>query len=896
MQDTQSEAERQYRRQPSHLDASRSQSVATSSTCIKKSKTDPEVVICRKFSLLTIVSLTIATPQVIWLLYELITGQKMNVNFAAVAMTLTAAQPLIDCSLIIYMDRPIRNKILAWLGRKASPLERSVSSEREKKVQELCRTVLTRPLLTQRLTFDRYNTFNQRKKHPAAKMSDDEDNDLDQFEDAQDSPNSSPTLNVDDPFPHIPHKRLSTVSSMASEDFAKDLPSFDKKAIKALLENADETLDNDIRDVELGTEYFLNSRFDDAESLFLAKYLSSMYCTHAYAIISVLKARIHDSGCHSLMTFEPADLDKAFKSLKASVYISSQIRAKQSILSQMSSMVGGLDKEASRIAGLTRLQKHAELNFAEAYLLKALLSILSDSSMVALVREGLHIKNAYGIFQACYRFVENVLEEAETSGKDADAALAQAGVDEHFLTGVLHGVGMFEMIFSLLPGRILRIFEMIGFTGDREFAISRLEIGGGWPVHDRSIKGTSGRKASKAASSGRRQTIFKIPKVATSTSGGIRKFICDLNLLAYHVLIPALLPLPDIDLAFAREILDAQLQKHPTSFIFLLLSGLYEKILARPAITASRLEQVQQYGAEWKQLIDITYWEMGIAKAIMLDWSGAANCYAHLYAVNKWSKAVYRFQQAACMYQADAEKYKTQVDTMMKEIAKLTKKVAGKSIPVEKFFARKSRKWTLQGGRLLLPGLECLYIWNGFDFMPKEHLYQALDLINDALRKLDSQLPPSADQDKPPYETYFDDLCLARFFKGVVMRELAMPTSVTLIPMVEEAKLRPNTEQVNDLKDAARALDFIKVVAPRIHLDHYILPFSRYEHGRLAMRMGDYGKARIEFQAALNGGFADDEDSSGWRAGSRKYSLEGSIQIRTHNALAKLEILEKTIS
>ncbi|TPX32889.1 hypothetical protein SmJEL517_g04095 [Synchytrium microbalum] len=117
MVDTHLESARQYHRQSSHVEA-----LTTSSTGAKRGKTDPEIVICRKFWLLTVVSLTTATPQMIWLLYELISGQKMNSDFGAVSMTLTAAQPLIDCSLIIYMDLPIRNKILSWFRWKTKTI------------------------------------------------------------------------------------------------------------------------------------------------------------------------------------------------------------------------------------------------------------------------------------------------------------------------------------------------------------------------------------------------------------------------------------------------------------------------------------------------------------------------------------------------------------------------------------------------------------------------------------------------------------------------------------------------------------------------------------------------------------------------------------------------------
>jgi hypothetical protein len=43
----------------------------------------------------------------------------------------------------------------------------------------------------------------------------------------------------------------------------------------------------------------------------------------------------------------------------------------------------------------------------------------------------------------------------------------------------------------------------------------------------------------------------------------------------------------------------------------------------------------------------------------------------------------------------------------------LKQRIAGKSLPMEKFAIRKSERF-LDQGRLLLPALELIYVWNGF--------------------------------------------------------------------------------------------------------------------------------------------------------------------------------------
>ena len=45
---------------------------------------------------------------------------------------------------------------------------------------------------------------------------------------------------------------------------------------------------------------------------------------------------------------------------------------------------------------------------------------------------------------------------------------------------------------------------------------------------------------------------------------------------------------------------------------------------------------------------------------------------------------------------------------------KWKQKIAGKSIPMEKFAIAKSKLFLEQGNTLILPSLELIYLWNGF--------------------------------------------------------------------------------------------------------------------------------------------------------------------------------------
>ena len=51
---------------------------------------------------------------------------------------------------------------------------------------------------------------------------------------------------------------------------------------------------------------------------------------------------------------------------------------------------------------------------------------------------------------------------------------------------------------------------------------------------------------------------------------------------------------------------------------------------------------------------------------------------------------------------------------LLKSVPSMTQRIAGKSLPIEKFAVRKVKRFLAQGNRLVLPGYELMYVWNGF--------------------------------------------------------------------------------------------------------------------------------------------------------------------------------------
>lgn len=81
----------------------------------------------------------------------------------------------------------------------------------------------------------------------------------------------------------------------------------------------------------------------------------------------------------------------------------------------------------------------------------------------------------------------------------------------------------------------------------------------------------------------------------------------------------------------------------------------------------------------------------------------------------------------------------------MHEVPRLLQRIAGKSIPLEKFVSRRARKFIAQDNRLLLAGLDLAYVLNCFGLCPGFVLHDVhLKRVDEVLAVLAAVEDPSA--------------------------------------------------------------------------------------------------------------------------------------------------------
>jgi hypothetical protein len=79
-----------------------------------------------------------------------------------------------------------------------------------------------------------------------------------------------------------------------------------------------------------------------------------------------------------------------------------------------------------------------------------------------------------------YRQLGKFLEESDAEARAAGSGLEDSSIDSHFRSGVYLGVGLSNLVLSMMPSRLLALIELFGYRGDRQIGLQMLYKAGGW--------------------------------------------------------------------------------------------------------------------------------------------------------------------------------------------------------------------------------------------------------------------------------------------------------------------------------------------------------------------------------------------------------------------------------
>ncbi|XP_059745382.1 tetratricopeptide repeat protein 39B isoform X1 [Bos taurus] len=538
-----------------------------------------------------------------------------------------------------------------------------------------------------------------------------------------------------------------------------------------------------LEECAIALNLFLSNKFTDALELLRPWAKESMYHALGYSTIVVLQA---------VMTFEQQDIQNGISAMKDALQTCQKYRKKCTVVESFSSLLsrGSLEQ-------LTEEEMHAEICYAECLLQKAALTFVQDENMINFIKGGLKIRTSYQIYKECLSIL-HVIQKNKVEQQ----------FFYEFEGGVKLGIGAFNLMLSLLPARIIRLLEFIGFSGNRELGILQLR------------EGALGRS--------------------------IRSPLCCLTILAFHTYISLILGTGEVNVVEAESLLEPYLQQFPNGSLVLFYHGRIELLKGNVEEAQEIFRKCISVQEEWKQFHHLCYWELMWIFVFQQNWREAYYYSDLLCKESRWSKATYVFLKAAILSmlpEEDVVATKEDVVTLFRQVDGLKQRIAGKSIPTEKFAVRKARRYSPSlpvPVKLVLPALEMMYVWNGFPLVSKRK-----DLSENLLVTVEKAEAALQSENSSDYSV--DDDCLVKLLKGCCLKNLQRPLQAELC--------------FNHIIQSEKLLKY----------DHYLVPFTLFELAFLYKNQGEIDKAIKVLETARNN--------------YKDYSLESRLHFRIQAAL-----------
>ncbi|KAL6259013.1 hypothetical protein P5V15_008935 [Pogonomyrmex californicus] len=549
-------------------------------------------------------------------------------------------------------------------------------------------------------------------------------------------------------------------------------------AQESLPQLASMDLDTAIMEAKRAMHCFFNNDFNQARKILEPWADSSMYHSLGASVFAFLEA---------ILTLEQKHIEKASEMLKQCMSVCSKHRKHTTITQNIGKMVKKINYDT-----YTNEEVHAELCYAESLLLKSMLTFVEDETLVSFVKAGLKIRTCFLSYKECMTILKN-----RKWGNDIHKV--------HFESGVRMGIGAFNLMISLLPARIIKLLEFIGFSGDKEYGLAELEAG-------------------------------------YDERRGLRQILCVMTLLSYNLIVTFVLTHSDGDLEWCERVLEQELSLYPNGVWFLFFKGRLE-------LTRGNFEEcIDWYIKSWKsqnawpQFHHLCYWELMWTHCSMQQWNKAVMYATMLAEESNWSRTMYLYQKAAILIMQKPSIWseeKQMIDNLMVQAPTYKQRIAGKSLPMEKFIVKRTERYFAQKKNLIVPIFELMYVWNLFRIIGKRQ-----DLILNIFKRIEEEEKQLKSM-KNDFQA--DNEALLMLLKGACLRQMQHPLQ------------------------AQECLQRVLQLEKSVKEDTYLFPYATVELALLAQDQGDT-------QLAI--GFLEDAKKN-----YTGYLLESRLHFRIHSEL-----------
>lgn len=466
-----------------------------------------------------------------------------------------------------------------------------------------------------------------------------------------------------------------------------------------------------------GINLLLNNGFKDAMEIFTKYRRYSPLMSAGYSFVSIMNA---------LMTYEDDKLDKAMDDIKETDKLCNSYQ--DGFMKSLKHKILKKDSSESKLSVEERLQRR--ILSADCQLYMAML-IFSRNEVTGFLKGGWLIRKGYKLYEKAYRDIGKVYEargqkmeetpemlvedaaaalevepesnslptngapnheDVATLDLDDDTNLNQkdfVAVEEDALArlkgGVSFGYGLLQLVISMMPPSLLKVVNLLGFNGNREFGLKCLDTAS-------------------------HSTDMKAP-------------LAMLTLLWYHTVVRPFFGIDSKNKAAciqeALKILGERKATYPNSALVMFYEGRVQKLQGDLDLALKTYEAALEACSEQREIQLICLYELGWCNLMRLNWEESLLAFARLKEESRWAQSYYAFLTAICQGALG------QVETaqeLFKEVPGLAKK---KNNQLESFVLRKSNKFKKKlptQAQSKLMAIEVLYLWKAMPDCAEEAL------------------------------------------------------------------------------------------------------------------------------------------------------------------------------
>ncbi|RNE96832.1 tetratricopeptidedomain 39C [Trypanosoma conorhini] len=226
-----------------------------------------------------------------------------------------------------------------------------------------------------------------------------------------------------------------------------------KTELKALREATVEQIAESDKDVERGVALFFANRVKDAEDLFGRNAAFDPFHALCASTICTIKA---------MLSLAKNDMETAAERLAYTVAFAEELVPAES------GFFGKLANTLRRSSPKKRLlpgEFRAKAILADAFVFRGFILLLQHNSLSGIVRGGIALNKSYNLFKSL------AIELDERRGEKKSTSYDDIGLDKNSVYNALTGRGCINVVISMLPPRVLRILNFLGFTYDRDLGM-----------------------------------------------------------------------------------------------------------------------------------------------------------------------------------------------------------------------------------------------------------------------------------------------------------------------------------------------------------------------------------------------------------------------------------------